>query len=594
MSEHKDTFHHASRTFFILVMACLMSSTFVHAQSSPTLSYLLLDAMGAVRLVEEVRRGDPLVYDIASFGDSQQSFVDMEVSATDVFVLSSFGRVYSVSRGILVGQMETNLEIAIDLELDPLSEGFYILDHFGGVHGINGASSDWGQMPPYFSWDIARNFEITPDGKGYYLLDGFGAVHAVGSASPFRGVYFGWDIARDIELTSDSLGCCLMDGFGDVYLLTQQEPQALTSPPNLGWDIAKDLTLFRDERSFSVLDGFGNILSSGRMPSLSGFPLRWNAARSLEFLPSDRAARLIAPSAQTTVSLIPKSVHLPEWQDSVVLSVQVDNVFLLDEFDFSVSYDPTVLQPLLPEPAVHGEMLEPFESETRLVCTLEKPGVFSVKCVHFKDEGSPWLTGSGVLVALRFLPVQKGSSEVRIFGFRGTDSRTHGSAWRLKDPPPAAVTVTSRPMTARIQRKPVTRRARARGTSAGNPRFAVAQVMLLDATSAHGVRFDLEYDHHTLQLEALREGPLLSNFGTTVALFDSLSLGRESGILPDQGVTLLGRDLVAKGTGCVMEMDFLSTSRVPGAVKLKRFQVFDKSGQIRDIEITNAIVEMVP
>ncbi len=65
---------------------------------------------------------------------------------------------------------------------------------------------------PYFGFDIMRDVEVNPvdvsgngissDGSdGYYILDGFGGVHAIGNApslpnAPFLGV----DIARDLEL----------------------------------------------------------------------------------------------------------------------------------------------------------------------------------------------------------------------------------------------------------------------------------------------------------------------------------------------------------------------------------------------------------
>jgi len=385
-----------------------------------------------------------------------------------------------------------------------------------------------------------------------------------------------------------------MDGFGDVYLLTDQEPQTLTSPPNLGWDIAKDLTLFRDEKAFCILDGFGNIISKGRVPSLSGFPFRWNTAKSFEFLPSERATRLIAPSAQTSVSLVPQSVHLPEWQDWVSLNIHVENLFLLDEFDFSVEYDPAVLQPLSSNPVEPGEMLQPFLDETRLLYSVERPGTMTVKSVHFKDEGGPWLTGSGVLVSLRFAPRSAGSSEVKIHGFRGTDSRTHGSSWRLQDPPAAKVIVTSRRTTARVQRKPTTRRPPNVLRNTANQQSAVAQVMLLDATDVHGVRLDVEFDSKNLRITSIREGPLLSNHGTTVTVFAPISEARASGQLPDLGVSLLGRNVSAKGTGCVLELQLTGATGSPGFVRLKRLQVFDRKGIVKDIEITNSVVEIVP
>lgn len=79
----------------------------------------------------------------------------------------------------------------------------YVLDGYGGVHPGGGAQAL--TLPtPYFGWDIARDMELIQIGNGYYILDGYGGIHAGGPApaiSP-ETPYWGWDVARDIELVN--------------------------------------------------------------------------------------------------------------------------------------------------------------------------------------------------------------------------------------------------------------------------------------------------------------------------------------------------------------------------------------------------------
>ncbi|MBI1387316.1 MAG: hypothetical protein GC154_02570 [bacterium] len=69
---------------------------------------------------------------------------------------------------------------------------------------------------PGFNFDIARDMRLSPvdvneDGQidwhdGYYILDGYGGVHAVNGATPIEDTPFlGFDIARDLEFTAQTL-----------------------------------------------------------------------------------------------------------------------------------------------------------------------------------------------------------------------------------------------------------------------------------------------------------------------------------------------------------------------------------------------------
>lgn len=117
------------------------------------------------------------------------------------------------------------------------SNGYYLLDGFGGVHNAredmdgNPLLAPWENVAgrPYFGWDIVRDMELTPRGDGYYLLDGMGGVHTVNASLAFGpGVpnlppYFGFDIAKDIELVQgvngSVIGYYVLDGLGVIHTL---------------------------------------------------------------------------------------------------------------------------------------------------------------------------------------------------------------------------------------------------------------------------------------------------------------------------------------------------------------------------------------
>lgn len=77
----------------------------------------------------------------------------------------------------------------------------YVLDGFGGIHAVNGASVI-NPATPYFGFDAAEAIEVLPGGAGYYVLDAFGGLHAGGTAPTPTSTppYFGFDIARDLSL----------------------------------------------------------------------------------------------------------------------------------------------------------------------------------------------------------------------------------------------------------------------------------------------------------------------------------------------------------------------------------------------------------
>jgi len=529
-------------------------------------SYLLLDSFGTVRLVETGRTGTPRIYDLAAFGDGRTQFVDMEATTSDVYLLNSEGEVRTLGDPDWRLSAPLSGGMAIDLELNSSGDGFYILDRFGGVHSLGTATRDWGEVPPYFGWDIARDLEVTTEEKGYYLLDGYGIVHSLGTASIYRGVYFGWDIARDLELLPDESGCCAMDGLGNVYLLGKGTPRKLADSSHAAGDVARDLVLFPDNSSFFTLDGFGNISNFGNAPFLQGFPLRQNIAQSIVPLTSEQARQLLLPPASTKVFLSPTSTTIADWQDSVEIDLNVENAFALKEVQCEISFEPSALA------VSESPVRQRGESSFQERCFVEnsEPGLLSVRCLPPAEGENEAMTGSGTFLTVKFIPLRPGISQVGLHNFRGSDARTFGSSWKLPDPEPVTVNVVTKATYASlsISRAPLD----------ASQNLLTADIFLLDATSVHGARFDLNFDNRSLELVQIEEGHLLRSFGPTLALFEPRAQANAAGELSDNGICLLGNGSTAKGTGTIATLTFSARGSLNPNVELNRVVVTDGDG----------------
>lgn len=94
--------------------------------------------------------------------------------------------------------------IVMSFGFQAVAEEGYVLDGFGGVHSMGGASP-LAPSTPYFGFDVAEAIRLTSDGEGFYVLDAFGGMHAGGSATAISPAptYFGFDVARDFEIARD-------------------------------------------------------------------------------------------------------------------------------------------------------------------------------------------------------------------------------------------------------------------------------------------------------------------------------------------------------------------------------------------------------
>lgn len=168
-----------------------------------------------------------------------------------------------------------------------------VMDAFGGLHPLVGATLNTAGASYWPGWAIARGIAVRSDGSGGYTLDGFGGVHAFGLAPPVApsGYWPGWDIARAITLdpcdTSRSSGYVL-DGFGGIHPFGGA-PAVTTTGYWTGWDIARSIAVNPCSGgvvSGYVLDGFGGIhsFSSGAAiasPSPSAYWAGWDIARGV-------------------------------------------------------------------------------------------------------------------------------------------------------------------------------------------------------------------------------------------------------------------------------------------------------------------------
>ncbi len=174
-----------------------------------------------------------------------------------------------------------NNDVAVDLEIDPISNCPVVLDMMGGLHPVNVSGCGYVslknrieiiQNKPYFGWDIARDLEFDAEGN-FYVLDGYGRIFTTNrdvknSILANDGCsYFGWDIAQDLELSFDSnnhvKGLYVLDGHGAIHNCGKDLEEEIfrvgeyyddSNPDN-----AVDLEITAGETGLYVLDNKGMI-----------------------------------------------------------------------------------------------------------------------------------------------------------------------------------------------------------------------------------------------------------------------------------------------------------------------------------------------
>lgn len=183
--------------------------------------------------------------------------------------------------------------------------GMYVLDGYGGVHGVASPPVDSSAYWP--NWSIARALAVNSAGDGGVVLDGWGGLHGFGSlaATTFNptAYWYGWDIARDVVLFGDGSGGYVLDGWGGMHPFRAgsqpMPPPASTSAYWQGWDIARRVVLFADRRGGYVLDGWGGLHGFGigtapaANPSAAAYWRGWDIAHGVTLVPGTRAGYVL-------------------------------------------------------------------------------------------------------------------------------------------------------------------------------------------------------------------------------------------------------------------------------------------------------------
>ncbi|HPA45003.1 MAG TPA: hypothetical protein PLG59_01250 [bacterium] len=121
---------------------------------------------------------------------------DAQGEVRDLVMLNGLGQVYATAGGFLGAP-------PLDTEIPGTAGDLALITN---------------PAPVYFGFDIARDILVNPldsngdgvvgDGSdGFYVLDGYGGIHAIGAATPVKNSPFlGFDIARDLEISRISGG----------------------------------------------------------------------------------------------------------------------------------------------------------------------------------------------------------------------------------------------------------------------------------------------------------------------------------------------------------------------------------------------------
>ena len=191
-------------------------------------------------------------------------------------------------------------DIARAIAVTPDAQRAYVLDGFGGLHGVvlaTGQPVGVVSGAPYWpGWDIARGLAMRDASSGW-MLDGFGGIHAFGGApgvNPATPVPFhaGVDSARGVALSRDGTGLYIVDRGGSIArvgLGAAGRPPAFPFGVSLSPALGQDVAAVSDGSGALVLDGYGGLHHVG-VPSVvpKGALAYWpgfDIARGVALLP---------------------------------------------------------------------------------------------------------------------------------------------------------------------------------------------------------------------------------------------------------------------------------------------------------------------
>jgi glucose/arabinose dehydrogenase len=196
--------------------------------------------------------------------------VSITPSGQAAFILDGYGGLHGVGIGGPAPAKPAGLpywpgwDIARGLAMRDASSG-WILDAFGGVHPFGGAPAVASGLPYHSGVDSARGIARAANG-GLYVFERGGAVRygtVVGGSAPPVLAYapnLVPAVGADIAALSDASGALALDGFGGIHHLGVPSvvPRA-DGPWWGGWDIGRGIAALPDRSGGFVLDGFGGL-----------------------------------------------------------------------------------------------------------------------------------------------------------------------------------------------------------------------------------------------------------------------------------------------------------------------------------------------
>lgn len=182
------------------------------------------------------------------------------------YVLDGWGGIHafgSATPATPAGSYTAGQDVWRALVMDPAGNGNGYKLRSNGTIVAFGPSPPTALTGPSLAPAIARDLEVEWATKKAMVLDGWGVVHAVNGATKAAGYSFyqrGWDIARALDVVDWAAGhFVVLDGFGGVWTTTAG-PELFGAPYWRGWDIARDVVFETTSPSvFRVLDGQGGI-----------------------------------------------------------------------------------------------------------------------------------------------------------------------------------------------------------------------------------------------------------------------------------------------------------------------------------------------
>jgi hypothetical protein len=215
-------------------------------------------------------------------------------STNGYYVVNGDGTVHGYGGASSFGSPTFGSDLARDVAVMPDNAGYVVLTGIGTVHKYGSAAdpSTLGMLVfPYSPGvDQSRSIAITPDGKGYVVLLANGTISKWGTAAtgPLAALgnpTFAGDDARSIAVTPDGAGYLVLDKFGGVskYGTATTGTLGTATTPIFGIDVARDLTLVNVSgvpTGYYVLDGWGGVwgtqgLPARKNPKAAVFADRW-------------------------------------------------------------------------------------------------------------------------------------------------------------------------------------------------------------------------------------------------------------------------------------------------------------------------------